>query len=178
MSSLESLKKLMAPPTSPLNLPKGGGWQVVERRLGIELPEDYKEFLACYGTGAVDNFLWMLNPFSQNENLNLIVQAGARLDAQRQFSAESGVETPYALHPEANGLFPWGVTDNGDVLYWLCKGFLTTGTIVVCDSRASRWREFPLSTSEFLAALVTKELVVDVFPDDFPSESPEFVPAP
>jgi hypothetical protein len=48
--------------------------------------------------------------------------------------------------------------------------------IVVCDSRASRWQEFRLSTGQFLAGLVAGKLVVDVFPEDFPSEKPEFVP--
>lgn len=176
MSSLESLKKLIQPPGKPSGVPNGGGWNSVERSIGIELPEDYKEFIATYGTGAVDGFLWVLNPFSRNENLNLINQATVRLDAQRQFSAESGTKTPYPLNPDPNGLFPWGVTDNGDVLYWLCKGSPSTWMIVVCDSRASRWREFKLSTGQFLAALVTRELVVDVFPEDFPSESPAFVP--
>jgi hypothetical protein len=166
----------MAPPANPSDLPNEGGWQSVERRLEIKLPEDYKEFVACYGTGAVDNFLWVLNPFSQNENLNLICQSAVRLDSQRQYSVESGTETPYALHPDASGLFPWGVTDNGDVLYWLCIGSPSAWMIVVCDSRASQWREYKLATCQFLAAIVTRELIVDVFPEDFPSESPAFVP--
>ncbi len=175
MSALESLKTLMAPPANPSDLPNEGGWQSVERSLGITLPEDYKAFIACYGTGAIDNFLWVLNPFSQNENLNLSSQSGVRLDSQRQFSLESGREMPYALYPDTNGLFPWGVTDNGDVLYWLCKGSPSLWVIVICDSRASQWREYTLSTCQFFAAIVARELIVDVFPEDFPSESPEFV---
>ena len=176
MSSLESLKKLMPPPAYPTDRPNGGGWQSVGHKLGIELPGDYKDFVATYGTGAVDNFLWVLNPFSKNEHLNLNNQARVRLDAQRRFFAESGTAAPFALYPDANGLFPWGITDNGDVLYWLCKGSPSTWVIVVCDSRASRWREFKLSTVQFLAEVLTKELVADVFPEDFPTESPEFVP--
>jgi SMI1-KNR4 cell-wall len=176
MSSLKALMQLMRPPAGPSETPSGDEWQSVEARLGMELPEDYKEFVTRYGTGAVDSFLWILNPFSQNDNLNLISQARTRLDAQRQFSEETGTTSPYALYPNANGLFPWGVTDNGDVLYWLCKGSPSSWSIVACDSRSSRWREFRLSTAEFLVALLTRRLFVDGFPDDFPSEPPEFAP--
>ena len=177
MSEISSLTKLMRPPDNPSETPNGGGWESVEARLGIELPLDYKEFVASYGTGSVDNFLWVLNPFSQNENLNLDNQAKIRLHAQRQFSEESGLKNPHSLHPDANGLFPWGVTDNGDVLYWRGKGDPSTWEVAVCESRASQWREFKLSVGEFLAALVTGELVVDIFPDGFPSEAPQFVQA-
>ena len=92
-------------------------------------------------------------------------------------SQNQGVKGHYALHPDADGIFPWGVTDNGDVLYWLCRGGLSDWAIVVCDSRSSRWREFRVSTAEFLTSLITREIVVDVFPDDVPSGSPEFVVA-
>jgi len=176
MLALDALKKLMGPPPRASEAPNGGGWQAVERRLGIELPEDYKEFVTTYGTGAVDNFLWVLNPFSKNVYLNLFDEGKAKLDALRQLRDEFRENIPYAFYPDADGLFPWGVTDNGDVLYWLCNGRRASSLIVVNESRGPRWREFQLSTVEFLAALVTRELVVDVFPNDFPSESPMFVP--
>jgi hypothetical protein len=177
MSSVEVLTKVIPPPVNPSDLPNPGGWQSVERELGMELPGDYKEFIARYGTGGVDGFLWVLNPFSKNKYLNLLDEGKAKLNAQRQFAAEFPRKNPYPLHPESNGLFPWSVTDNGDVLYWLCKGSPSSWIVVVCDSRAVDWQEFRCSTSMFLAALVTRELIVDVFPEDFPSESPEFIPA-
>jgi hypothetical protein len=174
---MKALENLMRPPARPSETPEKGGWEAVEATLGFALPEDYKEFISTYGTGAVDGFLWVLNPFSKNQHLNLINQGTVRLDAQRRFAEDSGITTPYALHPDADGLFPWGLTDNGDVLYWLCKGAPSSWFIVVCDSRASYWEEFNFSTTEFLASLITRQIVVDVFPDDFPSESPEYVVA-
>lgn len=177
MSSLKALTKVMRPPTSPSEAPDEGGWEPVEAKLGIELPEDYKEFVSTYGTGAVDNFLWVLNPFSQNKNLNLLNQVKVNLDALRQLCIDSNIRIPYEIYPDVNGLFPWAITDNGDSLYWLTKSFPSNRWIVVGDSAAFQWREFKLSTAEFLALLVTKELVVDIFPDDFPSDAPEFVRA-
>jgi hypothetical protein len=177
MSSLKSLLSAIQPPDKPTETPDEGGWKSVEVKLRLKLPMDYQEFIASYGTGAIDNFLWVLNPFSRNNNLNLITQAKIQLDAQRQFSMESGITAPYAFYPETNGLFPWGITDNGDVLYWLCKGSPSDWETVACDSRASRWRAFHLTMSEFLTELVTRKLIVDIFPEDFPSEKAEFISA-
>jgi hypothetical protein len=146
------------------------------RVLGFELPEDYKRFITTYGTGNIDNFLWVLNPFSGNDHMNLITQARVQIDAQRQFAELSGTINPYPLYPEPNALFPWGITDNGDVLYWLRKGAPANWLVVVSDSRASRWRDFPLSTIGFLVGIIMRQIVVDVFPNDFPSSQPEFVP--
>ena len=72
VSSLNALRKVMAPPARPVETTNGGGWQFIQVKLGITLPEDYKEFVSTFGTGAVDSFLWVLNPFSKNDNLNLI----------------------------------------------------------------------------------------------------------
>jgi hypothetical protein len=177
MSYLHILRKLMPPPESPADVPTRDAWQSVERNLGMELPEDYKGFIGIYGTGAVDGFLWVFTPFTGNSNLNLLDQAKLRLDAQRDHCQVAGVRCPYALFPDANGLFPWGASDNGDVLYWLCKDSPPRWITVVCDPRASEWREVKLSTSQFLAVLLTRQLVVDLFPQDFPSELPQFVRA-
>lgn len=38
--------------------------------MNIKFPDDYKEFISTYGTGSIDNFLWILNPFSKNININ------------------------------------------------------------------------------------------------------------
>lgn len=176
MSSVDVLRKILRPPESPSETPDVDGWQSVEAKLGMPLPVDYKEFITCYGTGAIDGFLWVLNPFSKNKYLNLLDSGNSQLDGLRQLRDECGEKIPYAIFPEANGLFPWGITDNGDVLYWVCSGPPSNWPIVVNESRGPCWREFKLTTGEFLAKLVSRELQVDIFPDDFPSDSPEFVP--
>ena len=174
MPFLDSIKLIMQPPTSPSDPPSGEGWQFVERSLAIELPKDYKDFVSVYGTGVINHFVWILSPFTSNKNLNLIYQAMTRLDAQRQFHAESATVSQYSLYPAPNGIFPWGVTDNGDVLYWHCRGPSSIWTIAICDSRSSKWQAFDLTMGQFLIAVLTKRLIVDTFPDDFLSETPHF----
>lgn len=39
------------------------GWSKIETKLGTSLPEDYKNFIKTYGTGGIDNFIWILTPF-------------------------------------------------------------------------------------------------------------------
>jgi len=175
MSSLGRLTRVLQPPAQPLEVTTASNWQLVQEQLGIILPEDYKGFVATYGTGAVDDFLWILSPFSGNDHLNLLKQATVRTDAQRQFSQAAGVENPYALYPQAGGLFPWAITDNGDVLYWLCDGLPSTWAIVVCDSQSSHWQQFQMSTCEFLTELIMKTIVVRAFPTDFPEEPSKFI---
>lgn len=172
---MKYITDIINPPIIPLEAPDRCQWASIETSLNLRLPEDYREFVATYGTGAVDSFLWVLNPFSKNENLNLVSQVDDRLDAQRRFFEESGKISPYPLYPSMNGLLPWGVTDNGDVLYWQCKGSPSAWPTIVCDGRSSRWQETQLSFSQFLIAVVTKTLTVEAFPVDFPSDPPEFI---
>src|SRR5215216_123968 len=97
MSSLNVLTTLMPPPPTPSEPPNEGGWQSVEARLGMELPEDYKQFITHYGTGAVDTFLWVLNPFSTNTHLNLFDEGRVKLEALRELRYET---IPYPLYPD------------------------------------------------------------------------------
>jgi hypothetical protein len=116
----------------------------------------------------------VLNPFSRNRNLNLIEQAAVQVDVQQQVANYSGDAPRYPLFPHVNGLFPWGITDNGDVLYWLCDGAAAAWAIVICDSKAYRWQAFEMPMVDFLTGYLTKGLTVEIFPDDSPTERPQF----
>jgi hypothetical protein len=177
MSLPKSFTNILTPPEKPVDIPTESDWRAVEGALGFALPQDYKDFVDIYGSGSVDGFLWVLNPFSRNPNLNLFDQAKSRLNAQRGFSKDFGGKAPYPLHPDANGLFPWAVTDNGDVFYWLCKGLPSAWRVVICDSRCSRWQTFDAGVGEILKGIVKNELRIECFPSDFPSQTLEFVSA-
>lgn len=44
-------------------------WQAVESRFGIDLPQEFKDIVSEFGSGCIDDFIWLLNPFSENDNL-------------------------------------------------------------------------------------------------------------
>lgn len=178
MSNVTLIKTIMVPPETPSEVPSASDWIVVEAVLGIELPVDYKQFVDTFGTGAIDGFLWVLNPISRNPNLNLIVQSKKILEAQRKLSEDPATKIDYSFHPDVPGLFPWAVSDNGDVVYWHCNGDPFNWPVVISDGRASMWREYATSASEFIYMLLTRDLVIDIFPSDFPSVSPVFIAHP
>lgn len=62
----------------------------MEARLGMVLPDDYKDFLREYGSGRVGQFLWIFNPFSKNENLNLERQVRLQAAVLRELGSYGG----------------------------------------------------------------------------------------
>jgi len=161
--------KWLAPPPTPIDT--AVTWPTVEAEVGFELPDDFKAFRESYGNGKICDFLWLLNPSdAARDEYRLIRRARAILDALREFRGEKqgaigGV--PFKIFPEADGLFPWAETDNGDAVYWRMSGpDPNHWPVVVSDSRASVWEEFPGGLSSFLEAILWKQFKSDVFPDD------------
>ncbi|GGE27443.1 hypothetical protein GCM10011571_32090 [Marinithermofilum abyssi] len=111
----------MRPPATPTF---GGQrtFEDIEKQLGTPLPTDYKEFISIYGTGSIEHFIWVLNPFVDNEHLNLISEKSDILDAYTVLKNEFPHHFKHEVYPNKNGLLPWGITDNGDELFWLTDG--------------------------------------------------------
>ena len=173
--SVEELKRIMEPPRNPVGINDDASWIAIERDVGVSLPADYKDLVLQYGVGCIGGFLWVLNPFTKNTNLNLAFQVQVKLDAMKQLRDEFGTKVP-SLFPEEMGLFPWAFTDNGDVLYLRFQNGTLPPPVVIGDSGGIDWAEFDGTVSDSLAALLTRRFVVSFFPDDFPSDAPTFVP--
>ncbi len=149
----------------------------VEARLALALSDDYKRLICAYGTGSWMDFLWVLTPFASNPHLNLSEQAGRQIDAERAIRAGWPADVPFALYPEPGELFPWGLTDNGDRLYWLTAGDPGGWPTVVYESRGPRYDRHQLGCCEFLRRWAAGELRVAAFPDDFAyGSAPAFRP--
>ena len=172
MSVIE-LAKLIPPPNNPDEAPQQNEWPRIEARIGTALPLDYKEFVSLYGTGKIDNFLWIFNPFSQNENMNLVTQLRVQLSALSELQAYGEV-VPYQLFPDADGVWPFGITDNGDVLYWKTTGLPETWTVLVNEARSPDWEAFGMTMTEFLIKVLSRQLHPTAFPGAFPGSTPTF----
>jgi hypothetical protein len=161
---LRSLLQALPVPRSPVM--NTVDWPRVERDLGLELPPDYREFIATYGNGTIAAFLNVFHPTTPNEFVNLATQARVRAEAVRDFGYPE----------EARQLFAWGCTDNGDVCFWRMVGPSARWPVVVHESRLGSVEEFAMTMSEFLAATIRGEVVVDAFTEDFPGDAELFTP--
>jgi hypothetical protein len=174
--SIDRLKTVLKVPSHPLAVGNADRWQSVEREVGGILPADYKEFILTYGSGCIDGFLWIYDPFSANKNLNLLSQAKAVLHSFEIRRDEFGEKLPFPLFPASDGVFPWGSTDNGDHLFWRFVDGRFQSPLVVVESRGPERQEYDLSMTTFLAEMLTRKISVKVFPPEFPSNTPAFVP--
>jgi hypothetical protein len=71
---LQRLRELLTPPADPVEPGRPDGWAAVEAAIGTELPGDFKAFTERYGSGKVDDFLYLFNPFTAGQDGNLLVE--------------------------------------------------------------------------------------------------------
>lgn len=69
--AINNLITVLTPPSNPSRSEGKQGWLEIEEMIGSQLPTDYKQFIDLYGTGGIDDFLWILTPFVNDENVNL-----------------------------------------------------------------------------------------------------------
>lgn len=65
---------MMTRPARPLETGTDELWLQVAERTGTRLPVDYLYFINSYGTGSINNFLAVMNPFTAHRYLNLLEQ--------------------------------------------------------------------------------------------------------
>ncbi|MBE0536869.1 MAG: SMI1/KNR4 family protein [Phycisphaerae bacterium] len=172
--SIEELCKILRPPANPKEVPSPTELSTVEQEYS-PLPDAYKEFIGLYGTGCIDGFIWIYNPTTNNSNLSMKDQIPRQLDAIRNALQDDG-RLPYDVSERSRELLPFGMTDNGDFLLWRTVGSPNAWSIVVLESRLGAYEEFALSIVEFLVQVLSRKLRVSIFPDDFPSSKPQFLP--
>ena len=143
-------------------------WEDVEKKLEITFPMDYKMFIDFYGEGSINEFLWVLSPFSENENLNSIEKYKVMKDAYSSMKNEFPEQFPFDFYNGKIGLFPWGITDNGDELFWNFTGDIIE--LVVYESRYASNMSYAMSMEDFLCKLLRKEIVCQIFPEDLIQE--------
>lgn len=165
---IETLIKVMQPPINPSETGKMENWIDLEKRLGIKLPNDYKEYISTYGTGRIDDFLWVLNPFSKYSNANLIDDIEHFQWAYGELRKEFPEDYPRPPFPENDSLITWGETDNGDYLFWIYDKNQDPNEwkIGITDMGDGEYL-FDMNMSTFLEKLVKNEIQTDAFPEDF-----------
>jgi len=172
---LDKLRRILPPPASPHEaIADPHRWLAVFEELGSRLPEDYIQLIKAYGTGQVNGFLTVYNPFAANRYVNLLRQVPQELSVLRTIKWQAPETVPYPLWFEPRGLLPWGRTDNGEVLCWATDGgpppaggteLVDSWTIVVIGGRNPEHQAFSTSLEEFLVDVLTRRGHCSLFPD-------------
>ncbi|WP_078288796.1 hypothetical protein [Mycobacterium sp. D16R24] len=167
MSSINDLSAIVAPPVTASRSDSTGGWMNIHSAIGFTTPTDYREIVDTYGAGGFGNFLWVYQPQSDNKFLDLKTQISMQAGALRELK-EIGDEIPHQI----SSLKACGVTDNGDVIYWVTEQSQDPDgwTIAVNAPRDDEWSEYDGSLLDFLVAVFSGAYVCPIFPDDFPGQ--------
>ncbi|MER7836706.1 hypothetical protein ABTY98_12510 [Streptomyces sp. NPDC096040] len=130
--------------------------------------------IRTYGAGCFDEFLWIFEDGASNGNLDIIEQTEKMRSAFRgkPLSALRRVLDAHRAGPE--DLVQWGVTDNGDLLAWIAVGEPDSWQTVIIQAGQLAAAVSPAGSTTTLLGLLTGSLRVPFFPEDFPSELPEF----
>ena len=163
---LERLRQLLPPPAHPVEPGRPDGWMVVERSLGTALPGDFKAFTQQYGSGTVDDFLYLFNPFAAGQDGNLVAEKDRVLAAYAQTRARFPDRLALPPFPEPGGVLPLGRTDNGDELYWVTDGDPVDWPVALVESRAALQELHAMPVTGFLAALAANQLTSHILPAD------------
>lgn len=171
--TIDALARNLTPPPTPVETL--GDWNAVEASLGVSLPDDFKEYIATYGSGSIGEFITVLNPFSIRPSLNFMEQSKRQLDALRELHDTFGEPQPFELYPANPGLLPVAMTDNGDVIHWLTADNPPDWTIVVNAARSPDYEHFKCNLIDFILGVIEKSIRVNIFPRSIFPNSPKFL---
>jgi SUKH superfamily protein len=88
-------------------------WGPIENQLGFGLPSDYKSFIDTYGPGTFGD-ITITNPVSgRDDSLDRLIE---KIHAEASANPRRQPEQDPPIHPEPEGMIPWGETDDG----WAC----------------------------------------------------------
>lgn len=156
--------------------PRHKDWTEVERALGVDLPDDYKELIGAYGGSNWDDYLYVLEPGCPNPHYDLL--KWAEYQAEELEGLWEFEKKPAELETDGSRVIPWATTDNGECLYWLVPPGADAApkawTVMVNEARGARWEHYDVSCTRFLAGSLDGELRSDILSSAFPRPSHQF----
>ncbi|RZU75950.1 hypothetical protein EV384_4530 [Micromonospora kangleipakensis] len=171
-SAFDKLVELVRPPAEPAG---DVDWTGVETSIGVRLPTDYKLLVETYGHGQFDRFLTVYQPVTPFLTIELSFQARRKAEILAQLRAGGREHIPFG----EGTLLPVAGTDNGDTVYWVLHSpdDPASWTITANEARDTRWPEFTGGITDFLYAVLSRQVRFPIFPKDFPSSrTPRFRP--
>lgn len=168
--SVSRLRELLPPPAEPT---AGTPWAQGEPELGFAFPQDYRDFVDCYGGGQVNGALGVLIPslrpfwpggrsgfagfaqFAAEQIGSAFPDLGGDASAPDPYLEQ--YRNPHPFYPEPGGLLIWGRGYDGDHCFWLTEDEDPNRWPIVVFFRnlnAPQWRRFDGGMAQFLLSVV------------------------
>jgi hypothetical protein len=167
---IDELYAALPRPQEPRESGRDEDWLRAAEQIGTRPPVDYVYYINSYGSGRINGFLWVFNPFSKDPNLNLVTQMMSILGAFRESREQSPEDCPYPLYFEPGGILPWGASDDGDYYFWLTKGSPDKWPVVTVPRHADT-ESFDMPMSLFIARALRGQLSSGAIPGHFAEEA-------
>ncbi len=159
------LTNLITPPKFPDQIGNQSDWLRTEKKLGLTLPSDFREFVDSYGSGSLGGFFWIWNPYLDNfiEYVNEICEIDRRL--QEQFPEHY----PEHIYPERPGFLPCASDDNGNYYGWLTSYEPDDWTFMSHEPRGRGFKHHNVTFVEYFFGVFSKE--IESLATGFPKDS-------
>ncbi|MEU6234428.1 hypothetical protein [Kitasatospora sp. NPDC047058] len=167
MDELQGLAALCPPPKRGAEVGSTGP-------AGFAVPSSHRALIDAYGPGCFDEFLWVYAEGSARPGLDLVERTRETRRLLRDYPEPT---LPALLAGDGlttDDLVQWAVTDNADMLFWLPVGEPDDWPTLAVQAGRLRFARLPMRSTGVLLALLSGAVRLDLFPDDFPSERPEF----
>lgn len=142
-------------------------WASIESHENLRLPNDFKQLISIYGCGVVDDFIWVLDPFSKNPNLNF-EKSKYFIDSYAVMRSEFLSDYPRPDYPAEGSFLPWAVTDNGETLVWLVNGEPDSWVVAIHSSDQGDEEVYNFGCVEFILKLLNRDISSKILPSQFP----------
>ncbi|GBP98882.1 hypothetical protein SSP531S_02750 [Streptomyces spongiicola] len=130
-------------------------WSEVADAWGVNFPIDYREFVATYGAGVIENYLVVLTPEVDpggQSTGGMIEETETARDLWDDADRDPGV----MADATSQQLIAWGVNSTADLLCWLTVGDNPECWPVLVYGRGEDvWRQYPPGMVEFLCRVFT-----------------------
>lgn len=137
-------------------------WVSVQATLGIQFPRSFIAVIDAFGATTWNEFLFVPSPLEAKYQDWLT----RTLDAERTLRQSFPQYYPLALFPEAGGLYPWAVSDNGDVFFWITQRDPEHWPTVIKDARAPEFEAHFSPSHLVLHRVATGSLRSSILPSD------------
>lgn len=132
------------------------------------LPEDFQNYIQKNSPLYLCDFITIFSPLQKEEEVNLFTQIEYILEDLQDLKNQDKEYYKFELYPHKNGLLPFGVSDNGDYLFWqVCSKQSNKWRVAILPSRSNEVEILDESFLSFIKKLENKELVCNSFPKLF-----------